>query len=77
MFSLEPKSFVGTKLGEILKLSTKKEDDRKYSKISDKYFIYTWYSSKEILNKIELILTEFEWYNELYIKFKEPDNETK
>ncbi len=75
MFNLEPKSFVGTKLGEILKLSTKKEDDRKYSKISDKYFIYTWHSSKEILNKIELILTEFEWYNELYIKFKEPDTE--
>lgn len=69
MFNLQPEYFVGTKLGKELKLCRKKDNDKKYSKISDNYFIYTWHSTNNIFKNVKFILKEFGWDNEFFIKF--------
>ena len=74
-FTSEASSFIGTSLGKRLKLVKNPFSKKNHTLISDSYHIYSALSNNDIFRKTKLVLETFNWTNEVYIKFKEENNE--
>jgi hypothetical protein len=74
IFELHPEAFINKPLGEKIKLvSNSLVDDRQYrqyKKLDDTYSFDTHSSSQEKFKRIRELLTEFEYEDELFIKYK-------